>query len=146
MTVRELERKCAILAQTPQIRWFELRFKAFITMINNSEHKALNIDHIYPSAKLINFTGFCIKVENVYYFLFAYKHGVIYECFNVEALDLNSQYDNFILSHIILSSDDDPGRASFLRCLMSMTPMNKRELKSTLDNLFLTTRLDAIVL
>ena len=72
MTVQDLERRCAILTQTPQIRWFDLRFNAFITMINNSDLGMLVLDYLFPIAKIANFVGFCIKVEDEYYFLLAY--------------------------------------------------------------------------
>lgn len=136
MTIRELEKKCAILAQTPQVRWFDLRFKAFVTMINNSDLGMLVLDDLFPIAKAINFVGFCIKVENDYYFLLASKTGMTYECFNVENMDFNSPYDNILSSRIILSSDDDSNRATFLPFLMK--GMNRSELKTKLDNLFST--------
>lgn len=134
MTVREFENKCAVLAQTPQERWFDLRFKALVTMIKNSDLRTLNLDVIFPNAKQCNFIGFCIKVENNYYFLLAYRIGTITEFFNVETV--NFVVNPYILSSgIILSSDDDSDRKTFLPFLM-LKNMTKPELKTKLDVLF----------
>lgn len=136
MTVREFEYKCAILAQAPQERWFDLRFKAFVIMIKNSDLRTLDFSYMFPTAKQFNINGFCIKVENNYYFLIAYQIGTILEFFNVETVNF---VDNpYILSsRIILSSDDDSDRKTFLPSLMLKNMTNtKTELKTKLDVLF----------
>lgn len=134
MTVSEFENKCAFLAQTPQERWFDLRFKAFVTMIRNSDLKTLDLHVLFPTAKQFNINGFCIKVESKYYFVLAYQTGTITEFFNVETINF---VDNpYILSSgIILSSDDDSDRKTFMPILM-LKNMTKPVLKTKLDVLF----------
>ena len=91
---------------------------------------------MFPTAKQFNINGFCIKVENNYYFLIAYQIGTILEFFNVETVNF---VDNpYILSsRIILSSDDDSDRKTFLPSLMLKNMTNtKTELKTKLDVLF----------
>lgn len=135
MTIKEFEKKCAILAHTPQERWFDLRFKAFVTMLKNSDLKSLSIDDLFPLAKQYNFVGFCIKVEHTYYFLLANKIGMTTHCFNLETMDFNKDYDFILSSRIILSSDDDSDRSTFLPHLM-MNMARRSDLKSKIDILF----------
>ncbi len=107
-------------------------------MINNSDLEMLEIGCLFPIAKEISFVGLCIKVENVYYFLLANKTGMTYECFNVETLDFDSPYNYVLSSRIILSSDDDSDRATFLPFLIMK--MTRSELKTKLDILFSTAK------
>ena len=83
MTVREFENKCAFLAQTPQTRWFDLRLKAFLSMIKNTNLSIRDLGSLFPIAKQANLIVNCIKVENKYYFLIINQNGQITECFNV---------------------------------------------------------------
>lgn len=134
MTVREFENKCAFLAQTPQTRWFDLRLKAFLSMIKNTNLSIRDLSSLFPIAKLANLIVNCIKVENKYYFLIINQNGQITECFNVETI--NFVENLFILSSsIILSSDDDSDRTTFMPLLM-MKNMTKSDLKIKLDMLF----------
>lgn len=135
MTVREFENKCAILAQTPQERWFDLRFKAFAIMTHNSDIRLRDISDLFPVVtKLLGLIVACIKVENKYYFWITIRTGTTTECFNVETINF---VDNpYILSsHIILSSDDDSDRKTFMPLVM-LNNMTKPELKIKLDILF----------
>jgi len=134
MTVREFENKCAILAQTPQERWFDLRLKAFVTMIQNFDFRILNIADLFPVAKVLNLGVYCIKVENRYYFFIPNRTGETTNFFNVEFMDFSNPYDYILSSHIILSSDDDSNRVTFLPSLMMK--MTRSELKTKLDVLF----------
>ncbi len=134
MTVREFENKCAFLAQTPQTRWFDLRLKAFLSMIKNTNLSIRDLGSLFPIAKQANLIVNCIKVENKYYFLIINQNGQITECFNVETI--NFVENLFILSSsIILSSDDDSDRTTFMPLLM-MKNMTKSDLKIKLDMLF----------
>lgn len=135
MTNKELEQKCYLLAQTPQSRWFDLRYMAFFTMIQNSNLKMVNLTSILPDAARANFVGFCTKVESQYYFFLSYKINGNFEFFNVETMDFNNGLDFILSSRIVLSSDDDPtSRQTFLAALMSN--MTKAEFKTKLDRLF----------
>lgn len=136
MTKKEFEQKCAILAQTPQSRWFDLRFQTFVNMMNNSGIGMLNISYILPLAQMLNFVGHVFKIENQYYFLLANKQGNVYECFNVEKMDFDN-LPNIIASSVLLSSDDDRDRAAFLPILMMASQIkSKGDLKRILDTQF----------
>ena len=135
MTIREFENKCAILAQTPQERWYDLRFKAFAIMIYNSDIKLLDISDLFPGiTKLLGLIVACIKVENKYYFWITIRTGTTTQCFNVETIDFVDN-PNILSSGIILSSDDDSDRKTFMPILM-LKNMTKPALKTKLDVLF----------
>lgn len=131
-----IEIKCAILAQTPQSRWFDLRFKSFVALVNGLNVALLDINSIFPIARQCNIIGYCFNYEEKYYFLMAFKNGMIYECFNVETINFSSQYSHILSSHIVLSSDDDVNRNTFLPFLLSLSSMSRTDLKVKLDNLF----------
>lgn len=135
MTVKEIEQKCNLLAQTPQSRWFDLRYMAYFNMIRNSDLKMVNLSSILPNAEMANFVGFCTKVEGSYYFFLSYKRNNTFEFFNVETMSFDDGLDFILSSRILLSSDDDVvSRQTFLPALMSN--MTKAEFKTRLDRLF----------
>ena len=101
-----LEQKCNILKQTPQSRWFDLRYKAIILQLQNMAVKAL------PLAGNLNMQGYFFQYDSEFYFLFVAKQGNIIDCFHLERS--NSKYQNMITAHIVLSSDDDPNEQTFL--------------------------------
>lgn len=107
-----LEQKCEILKQTPQSRWFELRYKAVVMQLQNMAVKALPINAIFPLAGTLNMQGYFFQYDNEFYFLFVAKQGVVIDCFHLERT--NSNYPNILSSHIVLSSDDDPNEQTFL--------------------------------
>lgn len=135
MTTKEFEQKCFFLSQTPQTRWFDLRFKAFATMMNNARIGALDISYVFPMAKLKNIGGYVYKIESNYYFLLFYKVGITYEFFNVETMDFDVRFDHVASSNVLLSSDDSSTVYTLLPPLMA-NGMTRSQLKSKLDNIF----------
>lgn len=136
MTKREFEQKCSIMASTPQTRWFELRMRSLETMLNNNRIPRLDISHIFPIAPMVGFVGNIFKIENQYYFFLVIKEGNTIQCFNLETMDF-SRLDNILASTIVLSSDDDADRRTFLPVLMTFCGLKTRsELKIKLDSLF----------
>jgi hypothetical protein len=133
-----IENKCALLAQTPQSRWFDLRFKAFVSMVNGLDTPCIDIASIFPIAPMIKMVGYCFKYEGKYYFLIAFKEGIVYECFNVETLSFHKDYSNIVSSNIILSSDDDSDRLHFLPILMSRSNIEYGTLKTKIETIFAT--------
>jgi hypothetical protein len=104
-------------------------------MITNSDLTMLDLGANLPITKLLNLILYCIKVENKYYFFLAMRIGTTTECFNVETIDFGSPYDYILSSHIILSSDDDSDRKTFMPLIIPNS-MTKSELKTKLDLLF----------
>ena len=136
MTRREFEQKCALLANQPQVRWFDLRFKAFLTMMNNAEVDMLDLSHIFPTAKLQNVAGFVFKIEDAYYFLVTFKQGNVYEFFNVETIEFGV-LNNILATKILLSSDDSQDRLTVIPLLMHFNGFKTRsELKEHIGSLF----------
>lgn len=136
MTRREFEQKCALLANQPQVRWFDLRFKAFLTMMNNAEVDMLDLSHIFPTAKMQNVAGFVFKIEDAYYFLVTLKQGIVYEFFNVETIEFGT-LNNVLATKILLSSDDSQDRFTVIPLLMHLNGFKTRsELKERIDSLF----------
>ena len=107
-----LETKCEILKQTPQTRWFDLRYKAIFMQLQNMGLGGLPIEAILPGASMANLLGYIFEYDNEYYFLFIYKVGGTIECFHLERT--NSHYGGLLTSHIVLSSDDDPQEDTWL--------------------------------
>lgn len=138
MTIAEFERKCAILAQTPESRWFELRFRALETLLNNERVPRVDINYLFPGCQFYNFVGYVFKIESKIYFFLVYKDGNVIECFNLETMDtpLLNSLSNTISSHIILSSDDGASRKTFLPLLMMLSHKEKAELKTQINRLF----------
>ena len=137
MTIKEFERKCALLANQPEARWFDLRFKAFVTMINNAGFDMLDLHYIFPTAQLQNLAGCIFKIEDTYYFLIMMKQGNVYEFFNVETIEFGT-LNHTLASSIILSSDDSPNRLTVIPLLMHSNGFNTRSaLKERIDNLFI---------
>ena len=114
-----LEQKCNILKQTPQSRWFELRYKAVIMQLQNMAVKALPINVVFPLAGNINMQGDFFLYDSEFYFLFVAKQGDVIDCFHLERS--NSKYQNMLTAHIVLSSDDDPNEQSFLPMLCALS-------------------------
>ena len=140
MTKQEFEQKCSIMASTPQARWFDLRFRALETMLNNAQVPRLDIAYVFPTAKMIGFSGNIFKLSGQYYFLLYAKQGNVIECFNIEVVDFAS-LDNILASGIILSSDDSSDRQTFLPILMTIAGYKTRSsLKMKLDLLFQSAR------
>lgn len=110
-----LEQKCNILKNTPQSRWFDLRYKAIFMQIRNMSVNAQSINAVFPLAGVLNFQGFFFQYDNEYYFLLICKIGNTIECFHLERT--NSNYQDILSSHIVLSSDDDPKEQTFLPLL-----------------------------
>lgn len=136
MTKQEFEQKCSIMASTPQPRWFDLRLRALETMLNNALVPRLDITHLFPSAQYNGFFGYVFKLDGQYYFWLYYKQGNVIECFNIEVISF-SMTDNILSSGIILSSDDDSDRRTFLPLLMSHSGFSTRSsLKMKLDLFF----------
>lgn len=136
MTKREFEHKCSIMASTPQSRWFELRMRALETMLNNNRIPRLDISYVFAVAPMIGFVGNVFKIEDQYYFFLAAKEGNTIQCFNVETMDF-SRLNNILASSIVLGSDDDADRITFLPLLMTFGGLKTRsELKARLDSLF----------
>lgn len=136
MTRREFEQKCALLANQPQVRWFDLRFKAFLTMMNNAEIDMLDLTHIFPTARLQNFAGLVFKIEAAYYFFVPLKQGNVYKFFNVETIEFGT-LNNILATKILLSSDDSQDRLTVIPLLMHIGGFKTRsELKERIDSLF----------
>lgn len=117
-----LETKCEILKQTPQTRWFDLRYKAIFMQLQNMGLGGLPIEAILPGASMANLLGYIFEYDNEYYFLFICKVGGTIECFHLERT--NSHYGGLLTSHIVLSSDDDPHEDTWLPqlCLAHRIP------------------------
>lgn len=116
-----LENKCAILAQTPQSRWYDLRFKPLIqllnNMMNNGEIKGtVNIpNHVF---NMLGISIYAFKYSDKYYLLFVDQKANVYNCFHLETPDVKySQYSSILAGNIILSSDDDPKQEVYLGTL-----------------------------
>lgn len=134
MTKNEFEQKCSLLARTPQTRWFDLRFKAFATMIDNASITVKSIK-LLGIPTIFGFDGFIFKIENQYFFFLFYAKGTTVECFNVETPSF--AYSSILASSIILSSDDDSDRKTFLPLLLAATPYSSpSKLKQRLDEIF----------
>lgn len=114
-----LEHKCQILKQTPQERWFELRYKAVCMLLQNMGVKALPLSIIFPLSSTVNMQGYFFQHDGEYYFLFVAKQGNVIDCFHLERT--NSQFSGMLSSHIVLSSDDDAQESTFLPmfCVLS---------------------------
>lgn len=116
-----LEQKCAILAQTPQSRWFDLRFKPIIQLLNNmmssGEIKGMaNVPS--PVFNMLNIHVMAFKYSGKYYVLFIDKKDNVYDCFHLETLDSRyEQFSNTLAGNIILSSDDDPKQEVYIASL-----------------------------
>lgn len=136
MTKREFEQKCALLASQPEARWFDLRFKAFVTMINNANLNMLDLSYIFPTARLQNLAGCIFQIEGTYYFLIMMKQGNVYEFFNVETVEFGT-LDHILASRILLSSDDSQDRVTVIPLLMHANGFNTRSsLKERIDYQF----------
>lgn len=112
MIMNILEQKCNILKQTPQSRWFDLRYKAVIMQLQNMAVKALPLNVIFPLAGNLNMQGHFFQYDSEFYFLFVAKQGNVIDCFHLERS--NSEFQNMLTAHIVLSSDDNPNEQSFL--------------------------------
>jgi hypothetical protein len=132
-----LEEKCALLAQTPQSRWYDLRFKPMALMLINMTSdgiispKELNS----PMFALMNMNIHVFKYDGEFYFLFVEQKGTVTECFHLERT--NSLISHMISSHIVLSSDDDKHQETYVPTLsLTMGVTSNSEFISKLNSMF----------
>ena len=132
-----LEKKCAILGQTPQAQWFELRFKPTVMLLlnmNDSGEISLKEMHA-PMFELMNIYTHVFKYDGEFYFLFIGKRGNVYECFHLEKA--NSSWSNILSSQIVISSDDDKHQETYVPSLaLSMGVNSNSEFISKLNSMF----------
>ncbi len=132
-----LEQKCNALAYTPQSKWFDLRFKPFIQLLNNMMSKGeikgiVTIpNHVF---NMLHIQVMSFKYSEQYYLLFINQVGNVYESFHVETPDSNYMtYSNTVKGEIILSSDDDPKQEIYINAFtMTLGVKSNQELVSKL--------------
>lgn len=132
-----LEEKCALLAQTPQSRWFDLRFKPTVMMLlNMNETGVISLKEMHaPMFALLNYNIHVFKYDGEFYFLFIEQKGNVYECFHLERT--NSSWSHMLSSHIVISSDDDKHQETYVPSLaLSMGITSNSEFISKLNSMF----------
>ena len=117
LIMNTLEQKCAVLANTPQSLWFDMRYKALAQLLMNMEDDGLiTLIELPPIPQLalygLNFTIGVFKYDGEYYFIINSLKGTILDNFHFERT--NSKYPSMLTSHIVLSSDDDPKQPTYL--------------------------------
>ena len=74
LIMNTLEQKCAVLANTPQSLWFDMRYKALAQLLMNMEDDGLiTLKELPPIPQLslygLNFTIGVFKYDGEYYFI-----------------------------------------------------------------------------
>ena len=70
--MNKLEEKCALLARTPQVRWYDLRYKPTIQMLlNMNEEGTISLRQMnVPVFQMMNIIVYAFKYDGEFYFLF----------------------------------------------------------------------------
>ena len=112
--MNKLEEKCALLARTPQVRWYDLRYKPTIQMLlNMNEEGTISLRQMnVPVFQLMNIIVYTFKYDGEFYFLFINQIGTKTEFFRLERT--NSQISWVLSGHMIISSDDDPKQEMYI--------------------------------
>lgn len=135
-----LEEKCALLAQTPQSRWYDLRFKPTVMMLlNMNETGEISLREMHaPVFERMNIHIHVFKYDGEFYFLFIEhkQEENIYECFHLERTNSSWGID-LVTSHIVISSDDDKHQETYVPSLaFSMGVNSNSEFISKLNSMF----------
>ncbi len=135
--MNKLEEKCALLARTPQVRWYDLRYKATIQMLlNMNEEGTISLRQMnVPVFQMMNIIVYAFKYDGEFYFLFINQIGTTTEFFHLERT--NSQISWALSGHMIISSDDDPNQEMYIPSVaLCMGVKGNSEFISKLKSMF----------
>lgn len=116
-----LEQKATLLQQTPQVMWFQARYRPMGMYLMDLMKRGI-ISQIAPLEQLglpSNFKGMIFEFESIMY-LWAFEvedsvNGPIIQCCHLESLV--EKWDNILNGHILLTSDDDSHQQTFFSLL-----------------------------
>ncbi len=135
--MNQLEEKCYLLAKSPQVRWYDLRFKPTVQLLSNMEtDNTISMRQLdLPLFKMMNLIIYVFKYDGEFYFLIINQVGRVTEFYHLERT--NSSYGNILSSHIVISSDDDPHQQTYVPIIaMNMGSKSNSDFISKLNSMF----------